>query len=89
VNLGDNLFEKSTFESWGEVLQTNTVAPFFVTMGFLSLLEKGAKSRASGEGETSSVINISSAGASMNLSMNSVSSVLPRFSVDLSDHNFV
>ncbi|KAK7439361.1 hypothetical protein VKT23_017585 [Stygiomarasmius scandens] len=71
VNLGDNLFEKSRFESWNEVLQTNTVAPFFVTMGFLSLLEKAAKSRASGEGETSSVINISSAGASMNLSMNS------------------
>ncbi|THU96527.1 NAD(P)-binding protein [Dendrothele bispora CBS 962.96] len=76
TNLGNSLFERSTFESWEEVLRTNTVAPFFVTMGFLELLEKGAKSLGhpdqSGDGrETSSVINISSAGASFKLSMNS------------------
>ncbi|THU79296.1 NAD(P)-binding protein [Dendrothele bispora CBS 962.96] len=76
TNLGNSLFERSTFESWEEVLRTNTVAPFFVTMGFLELLEKGAKSVGhpdqSGNGrETSSVINISSAGASFKLSMNS------------------
>ncbi|KAF5335274.1 hypothetical protein D9758_016228 [Tetrapyrgos nigripes] len=65
--MGDFLFEQGSFESWSEVLQTNTVAPYFVTMAFLTLLQRGAQSR---PGETSSVISISSAGASMKLSNN-------------------
>ncbi|THU84938.1 short-chain dehydrogenase [Dendrothele bispora CBS 962.96] len=66
----DTLFEQSSFEDWSKVLQTNTSAPFFVTIGFLTLLERGAQSRAgTGADETSSVINISSAAASMMLTM--------------------
>ncbi|KAF5334279.1 hypothetical protein D9758_015535 [Tetrapyrgos nigripes] len=68
--MGDFLFEQGSFESWSEVLQTNTVAPYFVTMAFLTLLQRGAQSR---PGETSSVINISSAAASMMLSNNNFS----------------
>ncbi|KAK7460511.1 hypothetical protein VKT23_009231 [Stygiomarasmius scandens] len=65
ATLGDSLFSQSSFDQWKDVFQTNTFAPFFVTMGFLSLLEKGARSR----GETSSVVNISSCVATMKLSM--------------------
>ncbi|KAF5337503.1 hypothetical protein D9758_013584 [Tetrapyrgos nigripes] len=50
---------EDSFEQWAEILKTNTAAPHFVTMGFLSLLERGACTR---EGETSSVINISAVG---------------------------
>ncbi|THU83988.1 short-chain dehydrogenase [Dendrothele bispora CBS 962.96] len=67
--MGDSLFAQTSFDQWTEVFQTNTFAPFFVTTGFLSLLEKGARSR--GEGETSSVINISSCVGTMNITMNS------------------
>ncbi|KAK7460509.1 hypothetical protein VKT23_009229 [Stygiomarasmius scandens] len=68
ATIGDTLFSQSTFDQWTKVFQTNTFAPFFVTTGFLSLLEKGACSR---EGETSSVINISSCVGSMKISMTS------------------
>ncbi|KAJ7589195.1 short-chain dehydrogenase [Mycena floridula] len=64
---GDFLFNKETYQQWQDVLSTNTIAPFFVTTGFLALLEKGAQSR---PGRTSSVINISSCIARMKLSGN-------------------
>ncbi|KAF5347182.1 hypothetical protein D9758_011065 [Tetrapyrgos nigripes] len=66
-NLGDLLFAESSLDKWTDILRTNTVAPFFVTMGFLSLLEKGARAR---KGETSSVINITSCVGTMKMVMN-------------------
>ncbi|THU93669.1 short-chain dehydrogenase [Dendrothele bispora CBS 962.96] len=68
--MGELIFEQSSFEAWADVYRTNTIAPFFVTMGFLSLLEKGAESRKS---ETSSVVNISSASGSLNLTLGNFS----------------
>ncbi|THU93663.1 short-chain dehydrogenase [Dendrothele bispora CBS 962.96] len=68
--MGELLFDQSTFEAWTEVYHTNTVGPFFVTMGFLSLLVKGAESR---KGETSSVVNISSGAGSLNVTMGNFS----------------
>jgi NAD(P)-dependent dehydrogenase (short-subunit alcohol dehydrogenase family) len=70
AKLGDTLFKQGSFEEWTEVLKTNTVAPYFVTMGFLSLLERGARTR---KGETSSVINISSVSGTINLTAGFVS----------------
>ncbi|KAJ7589703.1 short-chain dehydrogenase [Mycena floridula] len=64
---GDFLFNNETFQQWQDVLSTNTIAPFFVTTGFLGLLEKGAQSR---PGRTSSVINISSGISRMTFSGN-------------------
>jgi len=64
------LFEQSDFETWVDVYRTNTAGPFFVTMGFLSLLEKGAHSR---KGETSSVVNISSGSGYLHTTMGNVS----------------
>ncbi|KAF5356579.1 hypothetical protein D9758_008247 [Tetrapyrgos nigripes] len=64
VKLGDSAFAQDSFEKWAQVFKTNTAAPYFVTMGFLSLLERGARAR---EGQTSSVINISSVGGSSKL----------------------
>ncbi|KAK7443200.1 hypothetical protein VKT23_015797 [Stygiomarasmius scandens] len=66
ANMGDSLFAQDTFDEWAEVYHTNTAGPFFVTMGFLSLLKRGACLR---KGETSSVINISSGCGLSNLSM--------------------
>ncbi|KAF5364990.1 hypothetical protein D9758_008193 [Tetrapyrgos nigripes] len=66
AKLGGSLFAQGSFDQWTEVLKTNTIAPYFVIMGFLSLLERGARSR---EGETSSVVNITSAMGAMRLSM--------------------
>ena len=54
---GDFHFNEESFDQWKTVLSTNTIAPYFVTMGFLGLLEKGAHNR---PGATSSVITISS-----------------------------
>ncbi|KAK7460510.1 hypothetical protein VKT23_009230 [Stygiomarasmius scandens] len=68
ATLGDSLFLRSSFDQWIEVFKINTFASFFVTTGFLSLLEKGARSR---EGGTSSVLNISSCAATMGLGMSS------------------
>ncbi|THU96224.1 NAD(P)-binding protein [Dendrothele bispora CBS 962.96] len=80
---GDTLFEQSSFEDWSKVLQTNTAAPFFVTIGFLSLLERGAQSRAGTDAdETSSVINISSAAASMMLTNNNFTYPVSKAGVD-------
>ncbi|KAK7453399.1 hypothetical protein VKT23_011664 [Stygiomarasmius scandens] len=77
--MGDFLFEESSFEAWIKVLQTNTVAPFFVTTGFLSLLQRGVHS---GTDETASVINISSAAASMMLTMNNFAYPVSKAGID-------
>ncbi|KAF5343064.1 hypothetical protein D9758_011114 [Tetrapyrgos nigripes] len=69
VKLGDSAFAQDSFEQWAQVFKTNTAAPYFVTMGFLSLLERGARAR---EGQTSSVINISSAGGTSKLLLSGV-----------------
>ncbi|KAF9254461.1 NAD(P)-binding protein [Marasmius fiardii PR-910] len=65
--LGQSLFTAESSESWSKVFETNVTGTFFVTMAFAQLLERGAKER--GEGKTSCVINISSAAASLKLSM--------------------
>ncbi|KAI3614030.1 short-chain dehydrogenase [Moniliophthora roreri] len=57
-NLGQALFNQHQFSEWQDVFTLNSVAPFFVTTAFLPLLEKAARAR--GDGETSSIINISS-----------------------------
>ncbi|ESK91217.1 short-chain dehydrogenase [Moniliophthora roreri MCA 2997] len=68
---GDSHFTEESFERWTSVLSTNTTAIFFVTMGFLNLLEKGAEDRRlkGRGGETSSVINISSSGGDSHVSL--------------------
>ncbi|KAK0475202.1 short-chain dehydrogenase [Armillaria novae-zelandiae] len=55
--------EPETVQNWEDMFALNTIAPFFVTRAFQSLLVKGAHSRPQG---TSSVINISSAAAKLN-----------------------
>ncbi|KAK7033593.1 hypothetical protein VNI00_012830 [Paramarasmius palmivorus] len=60
------LFKLRSFEDWSEILKANTIAPFFVTMGFLDLLKKGAR-----PGGASSVIMISSVGGKARASNNS------------------
>ncbi|KAF5333953.1 hypothetical protein D9758_017596 [Tetrapyrgos nigripes] len=65
AKIGETAFTQDTFEDWGRVFRTNTAAPYFVTMGFVSLLEKGARAR----NGTSSVINISSVAATVKLSL--------------------
>ncbi|KAF5343062.1 hypothetical protein D9758_011116 [Tetrapyrgos nigripes] len=61
TKIGEALFEQDSFEQWTDVFKTNTAGPYFTTMGFLSLLKRGARTR---EGETSSVIIISSGAGS-------------------------
>ncbi|KAK0442240.1 short-chain dehydrogenase [Desarmillaria tabescens] len=56
-------FEPETVQNWMDIFALNTIAPFFVVRAFQSLLIKGAYSRPQG---TSSVINVSSAGAKIN-----------------------
>ncbi|KAK0446579.1 uncharacterized protein EV420DRAFT_1276524 [Desarmillaria tabescens] len=58
-------FEPETIQNWADIFALNTIAPFFVVRAFQSLLVKGAHSHPQG---TSSVINISSGAAKMNLS---------------------
>ncbi|KAK0438990.1 hypothetical protein EV421DRAFT_1906324 [Armillaria borealis] len=58
-------FEPETAQNWADIFALNTIAPFFVVRAFQSLLIKGAHSRTQG---TSSVINISSAAAKLNVS---------------------
>ncbi|KAL0573849.1 hypothetical protein V5O48_008089 [Marasmius crinis-equi] len=67
ATLGQSLFATESTDRWRSVFDTNAIAPFFVTMAFVDLLEKGAKAR--GIGATSGVVNISSASASLKLSM--------------------
>ncbi|KAK0506696.1 short-chain dehydrogenase [Armillaria luteobubalina] len=52
-------------QNWADMFALNTIAPFFVVRAFQSLLIQGAQSRPQG---TSSVINISSAAAKLNVS---------------------
>ncbi|THU94414.1 short-chain dehydrogenase [Dendrothele bispora CBS 962.96] len=69
-NLGESLFELESYtDKWMSVFSTNSIAPFFVTTGFLALLEKGALS-GSRNGKTSSVINVTSAVTGLNTSSN-------------------
>ncbi|KAK7037471.1 hypothetical protein VNI00_010963 [Paramarasmius palmivorus] len=71
--LGPTLFNQSTIAEWSNVFVLNSVTPFFVTTAFLSLLEKGARSRKQSEGEPSStVINISSASGTLRQSLTMV-----------------
>ncbi|KDQ60424.1 hypothetical protein JAAARDRAFT_191803 [Jaapia argillacea MUCL 33604] len=65
---GSALLDDQSFEGWKDVFALNVAAPFFVTSAFLGLLEAGARDL--GTGETSSVINISSAMAYIKLSWN-------------------
>ncbi|PBK64230.1 NAD(P)-binding protein [Armillaria solidipes] len=58
-------FEPETVQIWEDIFALNTIAPFFVIRAFQSLLVKGAHCRLQG---TSSVINISSVAAKINLS---------------------
>jgi len=64
---GRALFDMQSFEDWNDVFQLNVAAIFFCTTAFMGLLDEGAKDL--GVGETSSVINISSAIASAHLSI--------------------
>ncbi|EPQ53406.1 NAD P-binding protein [Gloeophyllum trabeum ATCC 11539] len=64
---GRALFEHQTFEQWKDLYQLNVASAFFVTSAFLGLLENGAHDV--GEGETSSVVNISSGLASTHLNI--------------------
>ncbi|KAF5372520.1 hypothetical protein D9758_005277 [Tetrapyrgos nigripes] len=63
------LFREHDFKSWTDVFSVNTFGPFFVTAGFLPLLEAAARTQNLVEGETSSVINISSAAGSLKSGM--------------------
>ena len=77
---GDFHFNEESFDQWKTVLSTNTIGPFFVTMGFLGLLEKGAQSR---PGATSSVITISSGAGRTGHSNSVVSNVHSHKPADL------
>ncbi|THU84532.1 NAD(P)-binding protein [Dendrothele bispora CBS 962.96] len=66
------LFRDHDFKSWTDVFAVNTFGPFFVTTGFLPLLEAASRTRYPIEGETSSVINISSAAGSLKSGMISI-----------------
>ncbi|KAK0506717.1 hypothetical protein EDD18DRAFT_42917 [Armillaria luteobubalina] len=57
-------FEPETVQNWTDIFALNTIAPFFIIHAFQSLLIKGASSRPQG---TSSVINVSSVAAKMNI----------------------
>ncbi|KAK0502762.1 hypothetical protein EDD18DRAFT_1457636 [Armillaria luteobubalina] len=57
-------FELETVHNWTDIFALNTIAPFFIVRAFQSLLVKGASSRPRG---TSSVINVSSVGAKVNI----------------------
>ncbi|KAK0475182.1 short-chain dehydrogenase [Armillaria novae-zelandiae] len=63
-------FEPETVPNWADIFTLNTITPFFVVRAFQSLLVKGASSRPQG---TSSVINISSIAAKLNISAPMVS----------------
>ncbi|TFK51117.1 short-chain dehydrogenase [Heliocybe sulcata] len=53
-----HLFESQSYSEWNSTYQTNVAAIFFVTYAFLPLLDAGARDL--GEGETTSIVNISS-----------------------------
>uniref|UniRef100_A0A0W0F6V2 Putative short-chain dehydrogenase n=1 Tax=Moniliophthora roreri TaxID=221103 RepID=A0A0W0F6V2_MONRR len=70
-NLGQALFDQHQFKEWQDIFALNSVSPFFVTTAFLPLLEKAARTR--DDGQTSSVINISSIAGQLRTSL----SVIP------------
>lgn len=55
--LSSALFDKASFEGWGEVYQTNVAAVYFTTAAFLPLLQASTELHA---GWSGTVINISS-----------------------------
>ncbi|KAK0232638.1 short-chain dehydrogenase [Armillaria fumosa] len=57
-------FEPESVQNWADIFALNTITPFFIIRAFQSLLIKGASSRPQG---TSSVINVSSVAAKMNI----------------------
>lgn len=59
--------EDATFENWGKVYRTNTTAHYFMTIGFLPLLQRGSEQE---RGYSSTVINISSTSGMINSSEN-------------------
>ncbi len=64
-------FEPEYKEAWFDVFNLNTIAPFFVTCAFTTLLTKGAQSRC--KGATSSVTNISSCASAIQSQLTPVS----------------
>ncbi len=57
-SFGDALFESEGFEEWSDHFTMNISSLFFVSVAFFGLLSKGAEQR--GQGQTSSIINITS-----------------------------
>lgn len=57
ATLGQALFDNESFEAWADLYKINTFSIFFVTNAFLGLLDKGSRET---EGQSSSVINITS-----------------------------
>ena len=78
--------EPEAMSDWVDLFKLNTIAPFFIIRAFTKLLVKGAEVR--GPGATSSVINISSAAATMKfgVSGNAVSYPMPRRSMTNSNN---
>lgn len=68
--VGNNLFNDQSFESWGEHFQTNVGSIFFVTTAFIELLKKAyvpGKGDGHVEGWSPSVVNITSISGIMKL----------------------
>ncbi|KAG2065324.1 NAD(P)-binding protein [Suillus decipiens] len=65
-SLSEYLFNNESFEEWGSLFAINTSSIYFVTIGFLDLLDKGSKDTGK-EGFSSSVINITSISGLMKL----------------------
>ncbi|KAK0442248.1 short-chain dehydrogenase [Desarmillaria tabescens] len=64
ASIATDPLELETVQNWMDIFALNTIGPFFVVRAFQSLLVKGAHSRPQG---MSSVINISSATAKINM----------------------
>ncbi|TFK47614.1 NAD(P)-binding protein [Heliocybe sulcata] len=60
-----HIFESQSYDEWNATYQTNVSAIFFVTYAFLALLEAGARDL--GQGETTSIVNISSGAGTWHL----------------------
>ncbi|KAG6337310.1 hypothetical protein ID866_1772 [Astraeus odoratus] len=74
--LGKYLFAQESFEQWSNLYAINTFSVYFVTVGFLALLEKGSKDI---PGFTSSVINITSISGLIKVAQRHVGSFPPRY----------
>ncbi|KAF8913641.1 hypothetical protein CPB85DRAFT_1219276 [Mucidula mucida] len=73
-------FEPEYREAWLDVFNLNTIAPFFVTRAFTTLLTKGAQSRC--KGATSSVTNISSCASAIQSQLTPVGYSISKAAVD-------